>query len=52
VPALAAAALSRVGDGQQNARLIVERAMQIKEAEERRQCLIDWLFAFCEIKEG
>jgi hypothetical protein len=38
-PALVAAALSRVGDAQQNARLIVERVMQIKDAEERRHCL-------------
>jgi hypothetical protein len=39
VPALAAAALSRMGEGQQNARLIVEGVMPIKDAEERRRCL-------------
>jgi predicted transcriptional regulator len=38
-PAVAAAALSRVGDAQQNARLIVERVISIKDAEERRHCL-------------
>jgi predicted transcriptional regulator len=38
-PALVAAVVSRVGDAQQNARLIVERVMQIKDAKERRSCL-------------